>query len=129
MSEDIYFVTNETAMILAFSCKRDLVDKTLDWDCINLFSSTEHRANHVPTSCFSMLISKHFETKEKKQKCREYNFYCHELLTDLFPCKISIWYLRLLFSTACVDHHTILPTSVYVKHCGGENFYYFVLLW
>jgi len=49
-------------MILAFSCKSDLVDKTVDWYCINFFSSTGHRANHVPTSCFSMLTSKHFET-------------------------------------------------------------------
>lgn len=63
-------------MILAFSSKCDLVGKTLNWYCSNLFSTTMHK-NHVPTSCFILLISKHFEPNEKKQNIREKNFYCH----------------------------------------------------
>lgn len=61
MTEDIYFVKNETVTILAFSCEYALVGKPLNWDFINLFSSTGHWANLIPTSCFSMLNKKNFE--------------------------------------------------------------------
>lgn len=60
------FITNETTMILVFSSECGLVGKALNWYCRNLLSSTLHRADPVPTPCFILLISKHFETNEAK---------------------------------------------------------------
>lgn len=62
ISEGIYFITDETTMVLAFSSKCGLVDERLNCYCNNLFSSTMHRASSVPT-LRQMKRSKTFENK------------------------------------------------------------------